>query len=83
LGPLHLARESLCNSRIRDRRLSVSHAELRNLVRDAGRSGLEPDLVTLVLWAMMHGSVMLMRRLRPRRQKDAWSGASRPRRLRR
>jgi hypothetical protein len=33
--------------------------------------------------AMMHGSVMLMRCLRPRRQKDAWSGASRPRRLRR
>jgi hypothetical protein len=37
-----------------------AYAELRTLVRDASRSGLEPDLVTLMLWAMMHGSVMLV-----------------------
>lgn len=37
-----------------------AYAALRALVGDVSRSDLEPDLVTSMLWATMHGSVMLV-----------------------
>jgi AcrR family transcriptional regulator len=38
-----------------------AYAALRRLVGAASQSDLQPDLVTSMLWATMHGSVMLVR----------------------
>jgi AcrR family transcriptional regulator len=37
-----------------------AYGALHRLVKDASRSHLDPDLVTSMLWATMHGSVMLV-----------------------